>query len=272
MKTVNTNNAIKKSIFDVNKIIVLGIRANTIVRVSYDTKKKGEAIPFSFKDETYSNHALGLSILALTINQLVAAKESSATIVAPTDCVIRMLQIRKIVNENPETITLDALIDDPDLVMDALIDEIVSKWTNMPDDENLLESLRDVCLAYLDMKSKGYHYNFVKRHTLTKWQLNRDLCEKAGIQEGDILSFKDGKDIKYGINSTDASYLNGDFKVSVQELFSSDGRSFNNYFIPRKGLNMHLLRARKLNDKVEELLPSIEVEDISLGKETKALA
>lgn len=261
MTTVNTNNnAIRRSIFDVNKIIVLGIRANTIVRVSYDTKKKGKATPFAFKDETYSNHALGLSILALTINQLVEAKESSATIVAPTDCVIRMLQIRKIVNENP------------DITADELVDEITSQWTNVPDDENLLESLKDVCEAYINMIDNEYYYNFVKRHTLTKWQLNRDLCEKAGIKEGDILSFKNGKDVKYGINSTDTSYLNGDFKVSTQELFSSDGRSFTNYFIPRKGLNIHLLRARKLNDKVEELLPSIEVEDISLGKETDTLA
>lgn len=84
------------NIFNVNKMIVLGVRNNTIVRLSYDINKKGDAIPFIYENKDFSNHALGLSIMALTINQLVEIKEKSATIIAPTDVVIRMLQIRKI--------------------------------------------------------------------------------------------------------------------------------------------------------------------------------
>ena len=246
------------NIFNVNKMIVLGVRNNTIVRLSYDINKKGDAVPFIYENKDFSNHALGLSIMALTINQLVEIKEKSATIIAPTDVVIRMLQIRKILNQNN------------DIDIDSLIETIADQWTNMPDDENLFESLKDVCEAYINMVNNGFSYNFVKRHTLDRWQLNRNACEENGIQDGDILLFKDGVDTKCGSNSLDTSYLNGEFKVSVQETVSND-RIFKNYYIPRKGLNVYLMRARKMNKILEEMLPSIELEDISVGKESKEL-
>lgn len=56
----------------------------------------------------------------------------------------------------------------------------------------------------------------------------------------------------------------------MQETVSND-RIFKNYYIPRKGLNVYLMRARKMNKILEEMLPSIELEDISVGKESKEL-
>lgn len=247
----NLNNA--------NVLFSLDTKNNVSVRVACrPIVSKDEESPtinvWEMEAVTSDDKASTMALIAYTIKQLLEMHETSAMLIVPTDIAVRCLEIRskilKSPNASPETIKA----------------EVIKNWMKAQNREELIDAISDLVDIFHKMiNTPNVDYGIMKRHTLTMWELNQKTCQENNIKENDELTFHDGVDEEFGIESVDTKYLNGTFKVKTTAYSNIEtGEITHRYYVERSGNSVRLNNAKVLCNLVRERLP--QEQDVSEAK------
>lgn len=236
----NLNNA--------NVIFSIDTKSNVSVRVSCRPVMKGKEPVINVwetKAVTNDDKASTIALIAYTIKQLLEENIPSAMIIVPTDVAVRCLEIRS------------KILKQPGASPDEIKAEVIKSWMKKQQLTEMIDAISDlVDVFYTMINTPGVDYGIMKRHTLTMWELNQKTCQENGINDGDELSFHDGVDEEFGIESADTKYLNGTFKVTTRSYTNIEtGEITHRYYVERSGNSIRLNNAKLLVSVMNDRLP-----------------
>ena len=215
---------------NVQKLVRIAAQSGTVVVARIDNQFDNPQIKWEKRENTaMSSEELAydtlLEDLAVTYNAIEnGEKISSVGYVLPTNVAVRLLEVQKVVRNNPTKMSLD-----------ALKARIVKGWIKKqnPALAGFIEETVEAFQALSTMDGGPRNIVIMKAVNLRNWELDTAACDLAGIEDGQELTFKESFDEEHGVMVQGHRHFNGTAKVSKRAFKRRDGSDSGQYLIPR---------------------------------------
>lgn len=188
-----------------SKIFAIQARQGVVARIVVNSQvKSGEKATmkaYTATKEGASDIALELGMFAMTAEQLIQAKIQHALILMSSNAATRFYEAQGAMKA--EGATVDSAI--------AKVMGTIAKWQSS--NPGLEEAMPEAIRAYFALRDAGLDVTVGKLTETHLFELDRQACLQAGVEDGQELEFVDSTDIDHGILCRDMSFLSGKHKV-----------------------------------------------------------
>lgn len=208
-----------------------GVVARVVVNSQVQSGQKATMKAFTATKDA-SDIALELGMFAMTAEQLIKANVQRALILMSSNTATRFYEAQGAMKAQGATVETAI----------AKVMQTIGKWqSNNP---GLEEAMPEAIRAYFALRDAGLDVTIGKLTETHLFELDRQACQTAGIEDGQKLTFVDSTDTEYGIICRDMSFLSGEHEVVVRG---------NRYYVKRQGnSNLGIRRLIGWNETDEE--------------------